>query len=369
MSTLRCVRSLLIAKQALNTVKNRLTSVCIHDVIRHNTTYAQQATSSRRGWAYKTELSHRRIEVGPEEERHPAAYGCWNHDSEVYAFGQRLGENFDEKKLHAAFVQRSYWEAEVQRQEELGLGVDVTIVDNSKLAQNGQAFSSRCIKAYLRFSYPRMFEEGIIAIHDFLMSQSTLLQVATSLGVRDLIQSVTYPPSEEEHVTTLMAVIGALMESNTEHNTQSENMSHDKTHAAKQGEKQAEMFVLDFIIPQLVGRDVTEMWDLPNPMGLLSAMLKSAGRGEPEPRILWASGKNTLMPVYNVGIYVDKKLIGKSPGESAIIAEDMAAREALKNLMNVADSRQPLLLGDRLREVTLDYESVNTSVQQVMSSS
>ncbi|WAR03282.1 RM44-like protein [Mya arenaria] len=225
-------------------------------VIRHNTTYAQQATSSRRGWAYKTELSHRRIEVGPEEERHPAAYGCWNHDSEVYAFGQRLGENFDEKKLHAAFVQR--------------------------------------------------------AIHDFLMSQSTLLQVATSLGVRDLIQSV--------------------------------------------GEKQAEMFVLDFIIPQLVGRDVTEMWDLPNPMGLLSAMLKSAGRGEPEPRILWASGKNTLMPVYNVGIYVDKKLIGKSPGESAIIAEDMAAREALKNLMNVADSRQPLLLGDRLREVTLDYE-------------
>ena len=29
-------------------------------------------------------------------------------------------------------------------------------------------------------------------------------------------------------------------------------------------------------------------------------------------RLLWASGSETMLAVYNVGIYSDKKLIGKS---------------------------------------------------------
>lgn len=34
------------------------------------------------------------------------------------------------------------------------------------------------------------------------------------------------------------------------------------------------MFVLDFIIPQLIGKDINELWNITNPMGLLAAMLK-----------------------------------------------------------------------------------------------
>ena len=48
--------------------------------------------------------------------------------------------------------------------------------------------------------------------------------------------------------------------------------------------KRAENFVQDIILPQLVGKDINEMWHLVNPMGLLSAMLTSQGRGEPESR-------------------------------------------------------------------------------------
>ena len=44
------------------------------------------------------------------------------------------------------------------------------------------------------------------------------------------------------------------------------------------------MFVHDFILPQLIGKDINEMWHLVDPMGLLAAMLKTQGRGEPEAR-------------------------------------------------------------------------------------
>lgn len=34
------------------------------------------------------------------------------------------------------------------------------------------------------------------------------------------------------------------------------------------------MFVLDFIIPQLVGKDINELWDVNDPMGILAALLR-----------------------------------------------------------------------------------------------
>jgi len=71
------------------------------------------------------------------------------------------------------------------------------------------------------------------------------------------------------------------------------------------------MFVADFVMPQLVSKDVSELWNVHNPMGLLVAMLKAEGMGEPEPRMLWTSAKNTIMSLYHVGIYSDKKMIGK----------------------------------------------------------
>jgi len=56
-----------------------------------------------------------------------------------------------------------------------------------------------------------------------------------------------------------------------------------------------------------------------------------------------------------------------APGESADIAEEMAARDAIKNLMKASDSGAPLVLGDKLRDITLDYKKVNKSVNDIMS--
>ena len=51
-----------------------------------------------------------------------------------------------------------------------------------------------------------------------------------------------------------------------------------------QGQEQAERFVRDFVITQLIEKDINELWHIVNPMGLLKAMLSLSGKGEPEPR-------------------------------------------------------------------------------------
>lgn len=51
-----------------------------------------------------------------------------------------------------------------------------------------------------------------------------------------------------------------------------------------QGTARAELFVQDFILTQLVGRDLGEMWDITNPVGVLQGILDKQGQGEAEPR-------------------------------------------------------------------------------------
>lgn len=55
-----------------------------------------------------------------------------------------------------------------------------------------------------------------------------------------------------------------------------------------------------------------------------------------------------------------------APGESAVIAEEMAARDAIKNLLNTQDNRKPLVFGDKLREIELNYDKLNPSVKDLM---
>ena len=44
------------------------------------------------------------------------------------------------------------------------------------------------------------------------------------------------------------------------------------------------MFVQDFIITQLIGKDILELCAINNPMGLLVDTLQQLGEPEPEPR-------------------------------------------------------------------------------------
>jgi len=81
--------------------------------------------------------------------------------------------------------------------------------------------------------------------------------------------------------------------------------------AALEDRGRAEKLVLDLLAIQLHGQDLTEIWDIADPMGVLASILKNEKRGEPEARLLWVSGKETLLACYHVGIYSDKELIGQ----------------------------------------------------------
>ena len=51
-----------------------------------------------------------------------------------------------------------------------------------------------------------------------------------------------------------------------------------------QGIERAEKFVQDFVMTQLIGKDINEVLGIVDPMGLLATLLSKDERGPPEPR-------------------------------------------------------------------------------------
>ena len=131
----------------------------------------------------------------------------------------------------------------------------------------------------------------------------------------------SYPPSREELAVSLRAVVGAL--------------------AATQ-KARAEQLVVDVVASQLQGKDVNSLWEIVDPMRMLTGLLEEEGRGPPEARLLWKSGPGTILAAYRVGVYSDRELVGESPGETLEIAEEMAARDALRNIFQTTEHGSPL---------------------------
>ena len=46
-------------------------------------------------------------------------------------------------------------------------------------------------------------------------------------------------------------------------------------------------------------------------MAALAKVLANEGRGEPETRLLWAAGKDTMMACFHIGVYSDRELVGQ----------------------------------------------------------
>uniref|UniRef100_A0A0B6ZRL0 Large ribosomal subunit protein mL44 n=1 Tax=Arion vulgaris TaxID=1028688 RepID=A0A0B6ZRL0_9EUPU len=300
-------------------------------------------------YKYLREMYSKRINLGPEKLRRRSEWINWNYDSEIYSFGKRLGEDFQDATLRQAFIHTSYLEGEKRKRAELGIDVEAVplqLQDNIELANLGSGLISAYVKVYLRNMYPYMFEECIEAAHDYLMTEEMLCNIAKHIGCEDLILTEELPVYKSTLGITFKAVVGALLK--------------DK------GKERAEKFVRDFVLTQLVGKDITEMWELINPMGLLTAVLAVSGRGAPESRLLWKSGVSTVMSLYWVGIYSDKQLVAKSPGETVLIAEEMAAREGIKKIMKTEDSRPPLVLGTMADNLKLDYQRKNLSAEEVI---
>lgn len=59
----------------------------------------------------------------------------------------------------------------------------------------------------------------------------------------------------------------------------------------------------DFLVTQLIGKDLFDLWTIVNPMGLLVEELSRRNVPLPEPRLIRAAGASTVLPLYFVGLY------------------------------------------------------------------
>ncbi|XP_071448856.1 large ribosomal subunit protein mL44 [Hetaerina americana] len=276
------------------------------------------------------EMKRRKQKMGPQPIPRRSSFLEWNYAAELYAFGKRLNEDFEDNLLKQALTHKSYLEEEIKRQKEVGIeDVQLTLKDNSELIEEGEKFMTSYIKGYLRIMLPRFPEEGICAVHDYLMTNEVLAHVSSHIGTKDLLLCAEHPPTEATLSNTLKALVGALLRG-----------EDDKEEAFAR----AGGLVHDLVITQLAGRDLNELWVgiEGNAIATLAAVLHRDGRGPPEPRLLYETGPTTILASYAVGLYSDKEMVGFGFGENVEIAQDMAARDALKRLFHTRDNMRPL---------------------------
>lgn len=59
-----------------------------------------------------------------------------------------------------------------------------------------------------------------------------------------------------------------------------------------------------------------------------------------------------------MGLYLDEKFLSKGYGETAEIAEEMAARDALRRLFGTAEENAPLPYGEKARKFSEMINSI-----------
>uniref|UniRef100_A0A023FKE4 Large ribosomal subunit protein mL44 n=1 Tax=Amblyomma cajennense TaxID=34607 RepID=A0A023FKE4_AMBCJ len=316
------------ARCVLGTAAKTLPLLRVHAVPR----VAQVCGYKRSLPAVLKEMKARRKIAGPEPLRHRSVVLEWNYDAEIYAFARRLGESWSDITLRTAFVEESYVDREKKQREDLGMrsdsddfGADVGLTANTQLSAAGRDLSNTYMQDYLTHAFPDLPSDGVEAVKRYLLSDATLSQVSSSIGTSDLIMCADFPPVEKTLANVLMALIGGLLKDS--------------------GLERAQLFVRDFVLTQLLGKDLCELWEIPDPHERLAAVLQDSGRPPAEPRLLWESGRNTLEASFCVGLYSDKQLLGYSVGETLSVAHEMAAREALRRFFGLSLNSNALVLG------------------------
>lgn len=245
----------------------------------------------------------------------------WNFNSEVYAFDKRLNENFDLKLLSQAFHQRSYIIQEQMRLEKSGVDVnEIQLSDNQELAVKGRAITTSYVQAFLRYHLPRLPDEGITAVQNYLLSTEKLAHISANLGTKEIILAEEYPASDESLATTLFAIIGALNDSQTDGQL---TRPHN--------------FVRDFICTHLNQVELSDVWQIEKPYEVLQSVCAAQGIASIEPRILGQVSKADLLFCCRIGIYdgSSKKLLGSSYGDNYDNGIEAAALDALTKFFGI----------------------------------
>ncbi|KAG8135979.1 hypothetical protein E2320_008966, partial [Naja naja] len=232
----------------------------------------------------------------------------WDYHAEIEAFGHRIHETFPVEQLKTAFVNSCYRKKEEIKRQELGLEKEklaLNLKDNQELSLQGSSFSHSYLTQCFEEAFPKMPPAGIEALVNYLTSEEIKPIFA------DLTLCAEFPVPPKVLQQTFFAVIGALLQGNSSQRT--------------------EIFV------RLIGKELFEMWNVVNPMGLLLEELVKRNITAPEPRLTRQSGATTALPLFFVG---DKELLAEGTGETILAAEEEAARVALRKLYGFTENRQ-----------------------------
>lgn len=247
----------------------------------------------------------------------------WNRSAEIFAFNKRLSENFKPEKLEQAFTFRSYVIQEEQRQKEMGIkDPKLDIQDNTEFIIKGEQLTSEIVQNYLTQVLPLAPESVIISLYNYLLSKEVLATVASHIGAKDIILTEEHPVTEKTLSDTFLALVAALAE------------SVDANHAAN--------FVKDFLIVLLIEKDLTEIWNPAEPFEILNDVLQKQNRALAEPRLIGKAGQNTLLVVYHIAMYSDKKFLGSGFGQTIQEAKNVAAINVLSRMFGLLDSSKPV---------------------------
>ncbi|XP_015182666.1 PREDICTED: uncharacterized protein F02A9.4b [Polistes dominula] len=269
------------------------------------------------------EITRRQKKLGPQPEPIRSNFLEWNRGSELYSFNARLNEKFDKSLLEQAFIHRSYVIKEEESLKKQGIqDPKLDLTDNRELIENGRTFVSKVIQKYLHETLPNLPDDGVMAIHNYLMSEECLANASKHIGTKELILTVEHPVSKETLANTFLALVAALIE------------SVDANHAA--------IFVRDFLITILADKELPSVWIPSNPLQELNDLLSKEGRGLAEPRIIGEAGVNTLLASYHVAVYSDKQCLGIGCGVTVNEAKEVALIDALCKIYGLADSSKPI---------------------------
>ena len=231
----------------------------------------------------------------------------WNYRSELSALAHRVGIDAAHLlSLQVALRDNSLLDGLPQS---LGEGRQ----EQSHLSVLGRSVMMHYIHEYLYYNYPKLSEVMIKDISDFLNSEPVVTDLASHLGITQLIQTreiLNDPSSNHIIINAFCAVIGVLYE--------------------KQGGRNTRSFVHDFVISQLANKDLGELIKLQHPRFMLYAILKSKGKPRPISRLIKESGRATHFPSFVVGVYSGAELLGEGCGTSLKRAEREAMLAALR---------------------------------------
>ncbi|XP_076181758.1 mitochondrial ribosomal protein L44 [Ptiloglossa arizonensis] len=282
-------------------------------------------------WVFPTqvEITHRKRKLPPQPEPKRSHFLEWNRDAEIYAFNHRLSENFNIKILNQAFIHKSYIFQEEMKQKELGIKEPkVEMEHNEDLIEKGRDITSKVVKNYLTKYLPHVPESGIIAFHDYLLSQEILATASLHIGTKDIILSSEHPITNETQAKTFLALVAAL--------------------AASVNIDRASTFVRDFLIVGLANKDLTEIWCPEEPFEMLNDVIFKETNGSVEPRLIRQTGKNTILSAFQIAVYSDKQFLGSGFGRTIKEAKDVAAMNALCKMFSLLDSSQPLRFNSKI---------------------